>query len=109
MTAGVGLRELFFQRGIAGIGKGRRHIVLKEVNDARQLLDGDLGVDVRRVLEIHARVVEQRRHLFFARNQGAQAIVRRSKFALHERESAVGQSRSNSCRDSFPMDESSQA
>ena len=47
---GVGLRELRFQRRIVRVGKGLRHIVLKEADDVRQLLDRDLGKDARRVL-----------------------------------------------------------
>ena len=59
MTAALVCCELGLERGIFGVGEGRGHIVLEEADDAGQLFDGDLGEDVRRVLEVGARLVER--------------------------------------------------
>ena len=62
---------------------------MKEAHNIRQLRDGDLGIDMRWILQIHARTVEQCRHLLFARDQRAQTLIGRCEFALHQRERSI--------------------
>jgi hypothetical protein len=63
--------------------------VLKKAHNPRQLLDGDLGINPRRILQVHARIVEQRGHLLLPGNQRPQPLVRRCELALHQRERPI--------------------
>ena len=65
----VGLRKFSFQSRVFGLGKCQWHIVLEETHNVWQLLDGNLGKNARRILQVHARISQQHRHLPFARHQ----------------------------------------
>src|SRR6266853_5530498 len=73
-----------------GINECRGHVFLKKIDGAGQLLEGDLGIDLRSIFQIRARRSEILRELFFAGDDGAQAIVRRCKIAAHNHINAVG-------------------
>ena len=72
---GVGLGEVCLGLRIGGGGEGARHIVLEEADVAVDLLERDLGVNVRRVLEVRAGVLECLRNQLLALNRGAEPYV----------------------------------
>ena len=71
----IRLRKFSFERRVFGIGKGQRHIVLKETHNVRQLFDGNLGKNTRRIFQVHTRIGQQHGHLPFARYQRTQPLV----------------------------------
>ena len=77
MTASLACLELGEQRLVLDLGEGRGDGRLEEAAVAVDLLDGDLGVDPRRVLEVLARLGERRRHRLLARDQLPQPLLGR--------------------------------
>ena len=73
------------------VGEGRGDGGLEEVAVAVDLLDGDLGVDPRRIVEVLARLGERRRHRLLARDQLPQALLGRRERALDHDVGGVGQ------------------
>src|ERR1035438_4585217 len=59
---------------VRDIRKGQRHVVFKEAYNAGQLLDGNLGVNARRIFEVHPRIGQECRHPLLPCNKRAQAI-----------------------------------
>src|SRR5580698_5945307 len=86
---GVCNRKLLVQLRVFGIRKSQRHVMLKEADDSGKLLDGDVGVNLRWILEIFTGLGKGLRHQLFAGNEGSKTLFRRRKFTLHQRESAV--------------------
>ena len=64
------------------VGNASGHGRLEEPAIAVHLLDGDLGVNLRRVLQVRPRVRKRRGHRLLARDQLPQAIFGRRKVAL---------------------------
>ena len=85
----VGLMKRIEQRTVFHGTERQRHVFLKEADDARQLLDRDLRIDARRILQILARGFEYLRHLPFARDHRLQALALRSEIAAHDHEDGV--------------------
>ena len=79
-----------FEVRVGDVGERRRHVVLEEIHQAGQLLQRDLRVDPRRVVEVPARVGQRGGHLFLAGDQCAQPRLRRGELALHQGERAAG-------------------
>ncbi len=67
--------ELIEYRGVLHGIERQRHIMLEETDDPRQLLQRDLGINPRRILQIRPRCREQRRHLPLARDHRFQPLV----------------------------------
>ena len=57
---------------------------LEEADVAVDLFDRDLGEDARRVVEVLAALVQDRRHLRFAGDQRLQPVGRRRELPLHD-------------------------
>ena len=78
----IGLLE-FCQQRFVGDGRKRRcHSRLEKSAIAVHLLDGDLGVDAGRILEIRSRLCKRRGHRLLARDQLPQAFFGWRKIAL---------------------------
>ena len=86
---GVGLGEVRLGLGVFGCGEGFWHIVLEEADQTVDLLQRDLGVDMRRLLHITAAFGEDLRDLLFALDGRAQADVHGSVGPLHDGEDGV--------------------
>ena len=87
----VGLLEFCQERFVGDGGKRRGHSGLEEPAIAVHLLDGDLGVDTRRILEILARLGKRCGHRLLARDQLPQALVRRRELPLDHDVGGAGQ------------------
>ncbi len=90
MTAALVLCELGDGALILRVTESLGHVILEEADDVGELLEGDFGVDARRIFEVLTRFNEDRGHLFFAGDERAQAVVGRSELALHQHEGAIG-------------------
>ena len=90
MTAALVVANSALSAGSSASAKACGTSCWKKLMMSGNLLDGDFGEDARRVLEIGVRRGEQCGHLFFAGDERAQAVVGRSKFALHQDECRVG-------------------
>ena len=91
MTASFACLNSASERLVGHGGEGRGDRGLEEVAVAVDLLDGDLGVDARRVVEVLARLGERRRHRLLARDQVAQPLLGRRERALDHQVGGVGQ------------------
>ena len=87
----VGLLEFGEERLVGHGGKGRRDRRPEEVTVAVDLLDCDLGVDPRRIVEVLARLGERGGHGLLPRDQLTQALVRRRERPLDHDVGGVGQ------------------
>ncbi len=75
----VGLVEFGQQFCVRNLFEGGGNVVFEKADDARQLLDRDLGVNTRRVPEIGAGGSEYGWELAFARDHGLQAVRRQAR------------------------------
>ena len=73
------------------VGKASATAVLEEVAVAVDLLDGDLGVDPRRIVEVLARLGERCRHRLFARDELPQPVLGRRERAFDHQVGRVRQ------------------
>ena len=89
----VGGFEFGAQVFVGDLLEGLGHIVLKEAGDARQLLDGHLGIDFRRIVEILARRLEDARDQALARDDRFQAVFGGRESAAHDGEDGAGDAR----------------
>ncbi len=85
----IGLGEVCFDGRISGIGERGGNVILEETDDVGDLLQRDLGVYVRRVLEVLPSGYEDGGDLLFARDDGLEAFVGRGELSLHQAEDAV--------------------
>ncbi len=87
---GVGFGEGGLGVGVGGFGEGGGDVSLEEADDAVDLFEGDLGVDLWRIFQVLAGFEEGLGDLFFALDGGAEAGVGGGVGALHDDEDGVG-------------------
>src|SRR6185437_789933 len=76
--------ELPPERGVGHLLEGGGHVVLEEADVAIQLLDRDLGENLRRLGESRARLGKRGRYCSLARDESSQPLRRRRVVALHD-------------------------
>ena len=82
--------ELGQQGGIGDVLEGQGHIVCEEAFIPWQLFDGDLGVDLGRILEEQACFDEDLRDEFLAGDDTLQTVRRRGELPTDEAKDAAG-------------------
>ncbi len=82
--------KLFEQRRVFYVFERCGHIILKEADKAGNLLQCDVNIDRRRVLQVLPRGLKHRGNLLLPRDHRFQALVRRSKRPRHNDEDRVG-------------------
>ena len=82
--------EISQQRLVFYIFKGGRYIILEEADQAGNLLQRNVDVDGRRVLQVLPCCLKNRRHLLFARDNGFEPLVSRRERTRHDKKNRVG-------------------
>jgi len=85
-----GLMKRVEQRTVFEATECQRHVFLKKADDARQLLERDLGINARRVLQVGTCGFKHFRHPALARRRQLQTFAPRSEIPAHDYEHGVG-------------------
>src|SRR5277367_686378 len=97
---------------VFGVGESGGNILLEKTYDAGELLDRDFRVDAGRIFQVLVCRLEDGRNELFPGDDGAEAVIRRSKTAIHDDVDTVGSSAGVGvgillpCADSLQLEES---